>query len=122
MERPAGVGAVLTKEEAAKREAAAAKLREQGDKAIAGDRTAPPKGGDGSRGAAGNVGGYNSGWLDPGSSYTIVKGETRSAFIIHPPDGRVPPLTPEARKGVAGLPRRRQSDAGESDTPGLEPT
>ena len=36
-----------------------------------GNRSAPPKGGDGSLGAAGNVGGYNSGWLDPGSAYTV---------------------------------------------------
>src|SRR5258708_247090 len=121
MERPAGVGAVLTKEEAARREAAAAKVREQGDKAIAGDRTAPPKGGDGSRGAAGNVGGYNSGWLDPGTSYTVVNGEIRSAFIVDPPDGRVPPLTPEARQRSAGLRARPTSDAAESNDPGLDP-
>jgi hypothetical protein len=122
MERPPGVGAVLTKEEAVRREAAAAKLREQGDKAIAGDRTAPPKGGDGSRGAAGNVGGYNSGWLDPGSTYTVVNGETRSAFIVDPPDGRVPPLTPAAMKRMAAARTRPTSDASESNDPGLDPT
>ena len=74
-------------------ETAAARQRDQGDKAIQGDRAAPPKGGDGSRGAAGNVGGYNTGWLDPGSTYTVVNGETRSAFIVDPPDGRVPPVS-----------------------------
>jgi hypothetical protein len=93
LERPAGAKAVLTKEEAVRLETAAARQREQGDKAIPGDRTAPPKGGDGSRGAAGNVGGYNTGWLDPGSTYTVVNGETRSAFIVDPPDGRVPPVS-----------------------------
>src|SRR5712671_6683868 len=44
MERPSGAKAVLTKEEAARLESAAARQREQGDKAIPGDRTAPPKG------------------------------------------------------------------------------
>ena len=36
MERPSGTNAVLTKEEAARREAAFARSREQGDKAIQG--------------------------------------------------------------------------------------
>src|SRR5262245_51204340 len=78
VERAAGAKAVLTKEEATKLETAAALARERGDQAIRGDRPAPPKGGDGSTGAAGNVGGYNTGWLDPGSSYTVVRGEKRS--------------------------------------------
>ncbi len=121
MERPAGVGLVLTKEEAAKREAAAAKQRERGDQPIQGDRPAPPKGGDGSPGAAGNVGGYNSGWLDPGSSYTVVDGQKRSSFIIDPPDGHVPALTPAAKARVA-VSRRPTSDAQESNDPGLDPT
>jgi len=123
MERPSGAKLVLTKEEAARLETAAAKQREQGDKAIAGDRTAPPKGGDGSRGAAGNVGGYNSGWLDPGSTYTVVNGEVRSSFIVDPPDGRVPPLAPGARQRMAGARARPTSDASENgNDPGLDPT
>ena len=61
---------------------------------IDGDRTAPPKGGDGSVGAAGNVGGYNTFWLDPGSVYTIVDGQDARRSSIDPPDGRVPPMTP----------------------------
>ena len=63
-ERPAGAPAVYTKEEARKLETAAAKQRAQGDQPIDGNRTAPPKGGDGSLGPAGNVGGYNTvGWI-----------------------------------------------------------
>src|SRR5215475_9179085 len=50
LERQAGAKAVLTKEEAAKFEAAAAQQRSRGDQAIQGDRKAPPKGGDGSTG------------------------------------------------------------------------
>src|SRR5258706_11640062 len=75
VERAPGLKTVLTKEEALKLETAYAGTRERGDQPIDGNRTAPPKGGDGSRGAAGNVGGYNSGWLDPGSVYTVVNGE-----------------------------------------------
>src|SRR5579871_5822481 len=44
MERPAGTSLVLSKEEAMKRELAAAKMRSKGDESIKGDRTAPPKG------------------------------------------------------------------------------
>src|SRR5258707_693436 len=48
IERPAGVPAAYSKEEARKLEIAAAKQRAQGDQPIDGNRTAPPKGGDGS--------------------------------------------------------------------------
>jgi hypothetical protein len=122
LERPAGTPLVLTKEQASKREAAFARERSNGDERIAGDRSAPPKGGDGSAGAAGNVGGYNTGWLDPGSTFTVVDGEKRSSMIIDPPDGKVPALTPAAAKRLAGLRGRPTSDTQESNDPGLDPT
>src|SRR5258708_25728334 len=62
IERQPGAKAVLTKEEAAKLEAAVARQKQQGDQTIQGERPAPPKGGDGSTGPAGGVGGYNTGW------------------------------------------------------------
>ena len=120
MERPAGQNATLTKEEAAKLEAAAALRREQGDQSIKGDRAAPPKGGDGSLGPAGNVGGYNTGWLDPGSAYTIVDGQKRSSLVIDPPDGRAPAMKPAARQRALALLARPTSDTQESNDPGLE--
>ena len=120
MERLKGSPLVLTPEEAAKREAAYAKQRAQGDQSISGDRTAPPKGGDGSVGAAGNVGGYNTGWLDPGSAFTVVDGAKRASLLIDPPDGRLPPMTPEAQKRMAMGRQRPTSDATESNDPGLE--
>jgi hypothetical protein len=57
LERPAGTKAVLTPEEAAKLEKDAAAQRAKSNEAISGDRSAPPKGGDGSTGPAGGVGG-----------------------------------------------------------------
>lgn len=121
LERSVGAKAVLSDEEAAKLEKAIAKQRAQGDAPINGDRTAPPKGGDGSRGAAGNVGGYNTGWLDPGSSYTVVNGQKRTSLIVDPPDGRVPPLTPEAMaRRTAAFRARPTSDQQENNDPGLE--
>jgi hypothetical protein len=120
MERRAGTNLVLTKEEALKLETASAAMREKLDQPIQADRTAPPKGGDGSVGAAGNVGGYNSGWLDPGSAYTTVNGEKRSSLIVDPPDGRVPALTPGASQRGARFNARPTSDAQENNDPGLE--
>ena len=61
------------------------------------NRPAPPKGGDGSTGAAGNVGGYNNFWLDPGERVAMIDGQYRSSLIIDPPDGKLPALTQEAR-------------------------
>src|SRR5438094_189879 len=122
LERPAGVKAVLTAEEAAKLENDVAARKEAGQRSISGDRTAPPKGGDGSTGAAGGVGGYNNFWLDPGSSYTVVNGERRTSLIVDPSDGRVPPLTADARqRALAARVARPTSDAAESRDPGLEP-
>ena len=34
---------------------------------------APPLGGDGSTGAAGNVGGYNNFWIDAGERVAVVE-------------------------------------------------
>ncbi|MGD8818455.1 MAG: hypothetical protein PVJ51_14800, partial [Acidobacteriota bacterium] len=38
------------------------------------NRGAPPAGGDGSTGAAGNVGGYNAFWIDNGDSAFMIDG------------------------------------------------
>ena len=121
VDRPAGAGPTYTKEQAAKLEAAAASQRKEGDKAIDGNRTAPPKGGDGSPGPAGNVGGYNLGWLDPGSTLNIVDGQIRSSIVIDPPDGHIPPMTPAAKERLKAREGTPTSDAQENtNDPGLE--
>jgi len=135
LERMTGTSLVMTKEEAAKQEAIAVSLKQEGDKSIEGNRAAPPKGGDGSPGPAGNVGGYNSGWLDPGSTFNVVDGQIRASIVIDPPEGRAPPLVSGASQrgassyvlpGGVGLLKvllttpRRTSDATESGDPGLE--
>ena len=120
IERPAGSKLVLTKEEAAKLEQDIAARMAASGRAINGDRSAPPKGGDGSTGPAGGVGGYNTFWLDPGSSYTVVDGQKRASLIIDPPDGRVPQMKPEARRRALALVARPTSDTQESNDPGLE--
>ena len=66
-----------------------------------GSREAPPAGGDGSGGAAGNVGGYNTFWIDRGNAGFQVDGEYRTSIIIDPPDGRQPPRTAANRAAAA---------------------
>jgi hypothetical protein len=125
LERPAGLPAVLSDQAAAKLERDIAEQERRARGPIRGDREPPPKGGDGSIGPAGNVGGYNTFWLDRGTHYSTVDGQKRSSIVVDPPDGHVPPLTPEARRRVASRlagAARPTSDAGESaNDPGLEP-
>ncbi len=120
VERPRGAKPVMAKDEARKLESAAAQHKAKEDAPIAADRTAPPKGGDGSSGPYGNVGGYNYGWLDPGSSSMVVDGQIRTSLVVDPTDGRVPPYTAKALQRISTRRNRPTSDAVESDDPGLE--
>src|SRR5947207_6364728 len=118
MERPRGAQPAYTPEEAQRRETAFAKEKRDADAPIAGDRAAPKKGGEftapaGSTagpnagwwlvatGAGGSVGGYNTGWLDAGSTLTRVNGEARSSIVVDPPDRPVPPTLPAAQQRAA---------------------
>ncbi len=49
------------------------------------------------------TGGYNALFIDRGSEFARVDGLKRTSLIIDPPDGKVPPTTPEARRRMAGL-------------------
>jgi hypothetical protein len=138
LERPRNAPPAYTPEEAHKREAAFAKEKKDADAPISGDRTAPKKGGGESlapsgstsglnagwwlvaTGAGGAVGGYNTGWLDAGSSFTVVNGEPRSSIVVDPPDGRVPKALPAAQKRAAAEYARPTSDATESTDRDLE--
>jgi hypothetical protein len=120
LERPAGSPLVLTDEEAAKLEQSVAARKDRQAAPVKGDRDAPPVGGDGSAGAAGNVGGYNSFWIDSGSEYSIVDGRKRAGMVIDPPEGRIPPLTPQARQRLARNVRPTSDETAREDDPGFE--
>lgn len=47
---------------------------------------------------SGGTGGYNALFIDRGSELARVDGVKRSSLIIDPPDGKVPPTTPESRQ------------------------
>lgn len=121
IERPPAFGnqLTMTDEQARRLEQAQAQRRERASLPDSGDRTAPPIGGDGSTGAAGNVGGYNNFWVDSGTAFVTVNGQKRTSILVDPPNGRVPALTPAARQRQAAR-VVRTSDEQEGDDPGLE--
>jgi hypothetical protein len=115
VERPAEAGGrlVLTKEEAAAAAAYERQREAKDDAPLAGDRAAPPVGGERvatktwleavEQFAGGGTGGYNRFWLEGGRQMITVDGQTRSSILIDPPDGKIPPMKPEARQRIARL-------------------
>src|SRR5437899_11279858 len=89
MERPTEQAGkeVLTAEEAAELEKQAAQRRV--------DR--PPRTGD--------TGSYNQFWFDSGTKVTSTR---RTSLVVDPPDGRIPPLTLEAKKRAEAVAAARQ--------------
>ena len=103
LSRPTAFGdnLYLTAKEAseiAEKEAAVIESRSQNSDP---DREAPPEGGDGSTGASGNVGGYNTFWIDRGTDAFTVDGKFRTSIIVDPKNGRMPPMTEKARQARA---------------------
>lgn len=102
----------LTPEQAREIERRAAALMAEGSKNLDPDRTAPPEGGDGSPGAAGNVGGYDSLWIDTGDTTFLVDGKFRTSIITSPKNGRRPEATPEAKARFAKMARQFRTNRG----------
>jgi hypothetical protein len=82
LERAPGQPLVMPADRAAQMEKQRAQMM-----AAQNNRTNPN---EGAPRAGQDVGGYNSFWIDPGSRYGVVKGETRTSWIVDPPDGRIP--------------------------------
>ena len=100
LQRPAAFGSnqFLSTDEAEAIRHADARRKAQDSVASDPNRDAPPVGGDGSPGAAGNVGGYNAFCIDNGNSTFQVDGKFRTSIITHPENGRRPELTPAGKK------------------------
>jgi hypothetical protein len=111
--RPAALGdrAAYTPEEVRKLESAVVKEVEEGNTPTDPNAPAPKVGGDAPApntrpefvAAGGDVGGYNRGWLDPGSTVMRVDGQPRTSLITTP-NGQVPPRKAGA-PGGGGYPR-----------------
>ena len=56
----------------------------------------------------GNVGAYNNFWMDRG---TTVVDTRRTSLIVDPPNGRIPPLTPEGQQRRDATAAKRQRPA-----------
>ena len=62
------------------------------------------------------VGNYNQFWFDRG---TTVVGTRRTSRIVDPPDGRLPPLTPDAERRATSPEAQRIAQAGRGIVPPL---
>jgi hypothetical protein len=49
------------------------------------------------------TGGYNVLFIDRGSELARVDGVKRTSLIVDPPDGRIPPMTPEGRQRIQAM-------------------
>ncbi len=113
MQRPSDLAEKmsLTDEEAAELAETARLRREERNAPSDPNRGAPPQGGDGSAGAAGNVGGYNTFWIDNGTGAFKVDGQWRTSILIDPPDGRYPSRT-EANRAAQRAAREARGGGG----------
>ncbi len=111
-QRPAEFGdrRYFTNDEAARIAADDLASKEERQRASDPNRSAPPQGGDGSSGASGNVGGYNTFWIDNGTDAFQIGGRYPTSIIYDPPNGRYPPVTDQERSE-----RRARFSAGEAE-------
>jgi hypothetical protein len=63
--------------------------------------------------------GYNNFWVDRGEKVLRVNGEPRASILIDPPNGRMPPILPEAGKRMAAQRAAFRKNAGPVDGPEL---
>lgn len=84
------------------------------------NRAAPPVGGQlSARTGETGVGGYNNFYIDSGDLVAKIDGVYRTSLVVDPPDGRVPALTPEARRRSTA--RAAARSGREFDHPELRP-
>ena len=116
LQRPAAFGTnqYFSTEEAEAIRLADARRKAQDSVASDPNRDAPPVGGDGSPGAAGNVGGYNAFWIDNGNSTFQVDGKFRTSIITIPENGRKPELTSAGKKARAERYRNYRPNQGKA--------
>ena len=124
IQRPAGVGPVLTPDEVAAIEGTRQDYIDNASAPSDPDRAAPPVGGNFTGdvlfdAASGGTGGYNYFYIDGGDRVAIFNGEARSSLVTNPATGRIPPLTPDAQQRIAEA--RRANRFGEYDNPENRP-
>jgi hypothetical protein len=121
IDRPEGAPPVYTEQQARRLERGYADRVDRLAQPSDPNRSAPPQGGDGSTGAAGNVGGYNNFWVDPGDRVAVVNGEFRTSLIVDPPTGRPPELSDVGKQRAAARAERIRTRGEEYDHPEFRP-
>jgi hypothetical protein len=125
MQRPAGQGKVLSRDQVQQVEGNREEFLTDQLQDSDPNRTAPPAGGvlygdplfDA---ASGGTGGYNVFFIDAGDRVAIYNGEPRSSIIVNPDNGQIPPLTPEAQQRM-GQRMVASRQMGEYDNPENRP-
>jgi hypothetical protein len=102
-----GTRQAMTPEEVRKIEGSEAAQREAGNAPTNPNFTIKDLPVDCGRGFTGTNCGYNSGWIDPGSTVMRVHGEPRTSFITSTPNGRAPAMKAEAQARVQAAQRAR---------------
>ncbi len=125
IQRPGGVGPVLTAEQVAGIEGTRQDYIDNAAAASDPDRGAPPVGGNFTGdvlfdAASGGTGGYNYFYIDGGDRVAVFNGEARSSIVTNPSTGRIPAMTPEARERIAEAMRANRR-FGEYDNPENRP-
>lgn len=134
LERLGNHGLTLSEEQAGALEKRAQLVEEFRDRPSDPNAPPPSKGGDVGRAppgektfveriaeaAGGAVGGYNGFWLDPGNKVIRIDGVARSSIVVDPSNGRLPPLTDEAKQRIAQR-MALMKQFGEFDHPEIRP-
>jgi hypothetical protein len=120
LQRPSGRGPVLTLEEVTRIETGREAVVIERATATDPDREAPEAGGTNPICIDAPTTCYNEIYIDPGTRVAYVDGQPMSSLINMPANGRVPPLTDEARQRRAEA-RELRSQFGQSDHPELRP-
>ncbi len=98
--RAADRAPILTWEEVVEIESGQAEIVAERSAASDPDRPPPPEGGTHPVCIDSPTSCYNEVYREPGERVAVVNGEPRSSLLTHPPDGRMPELTPEGRERV----------------------
>ncbi len=119
LERPQGLAdqEFMTEEEAARREEAATERIRELDNRPARRTEADPSGAV-DRGVDGAPGSYNSFWMDLATTIVPTR---RTSLIVDPPDGRLPPLTPQAEARLTSPEYLRLGDVRDGRVPANGP-
>lgn len=120
LQRPSGRAAILTAEQVIDIEQGRESVVVERSVASDPDRGAPEAGGTNPVCIDAPTTCYNEVYIDPGTRVAVVNGEPRSSLVTMPLNGRIPPLSDEARQHRMES-SQFNSQFGQTDHPELRP-